>query len=569
MEAALDGKLWPGVVRPTVHLAPEDLSRCTPPPTGEGAVLVGAWGGFAETDRLKGTRHAAEIATAIEELPWCLFLQTSDEQVALPAPTPRARLRHWLFSSRPGRPADRRVLLGWPTGTREMIARLPRLPLARRSHRWFFSGQVNHQARTEAVAALAGRADGVLQPTGGFIRTVDGRPAFLEQLTRAAIAPCPGGWMTPETFRLYEALEAGCVPICSSEAPLWKPGERGDYWTHVLGEPPPFPAISDWTQIGRVIDELLADPVSLQRMANRCSAWWLGYKRQVAIDLEDDLTALTGEPSARAPVTVLVPTSSVLSNPSTEYIEHTIRRIRSYADLREAEVIVMIDGLPAVHAARAADYEEYKRRLIDLCAWHPDFRGCLPLVFDEHTHQAGMARRALGLVRTPAILYCEHDIYPAGEIDWEGMLRALEKPGVNAIRLHGHETVLPCHAHLFGAVEQVAGVPMMRTKAWWHRPHVARTNWYRHIVTALFGKGARTMIEDVLYQVMATRIDGKIDTVEEWGVWVYAPATPPGTDGPRGFLRSIHTNAREYEPKLPMHFAYDGEPPVGAPKATP
>ena len=267
MEAALAGELWPDVVRPSAHVVPEDRARCAPPAPAEGAILIGSWGGFAESDRLKGTRHADEIATATAELPWCLFAQTSDEQVALPPPVARARLRHWLFSSRPGRPADRRILLGWPPGTREVVARHPRRPLVAREHRWFFSGQVNHKARLDTVAALTGRTDGLLQPTGGFIQTVEGRPAFIEHLTRTAIAPCPGGWMTPETFRLYEALEAGCVPICSSDAPLWKPGEQGDYWTHVLGEPPPFPVLSDWTRIGRVIDELLADPVGLQRLA--------------------------------------------------------------------------------------------------------------------------------------------------------------------------------------------------------------------------------------------------------------------------------------------------------------
>jgi len=565
MESALDGSLWPGVVRPCVDIVHADPTRCAPD-AQNGAVLIGAWGGFVERERLDKAHtkgYCAEIKAATDALPWCLFVQTSDEQVALPPPTQRARLRHWLMSSRPGRPADRRVLLGWPPGTREILADLPRLPLAERRHRWFFSGQVNHKARLDTVAALEKRKDGLLQPTGGF--TQGHRPTFLRDMASCAIAPCPGGWMTPETFRLYEALEAGCVPICSRDAPLWPAGDRGDYWQHVLGCQPPFPVLDDWTNLGETIDRLLADPVELQRLASRCGAWWIGYKRSVAVALEQDLAALTGQASSIPPVTVLVPTSSVISNPSTAYLENTIRRIRSYAELRDAELIIQIDGLPDVHADRRAAYEEYKRRVIDLCAWDPEFRGCLPLVFEEHTHQANMARAALDLVRTPLVMYCEHDIHPAGVIDWAGMIRLLGQPGFNAIRLHGHESVLPCHAHLFGPVQEIDGVPVMRTSAWWHRPHLARTRWYTHIVNAIFGRDAKTMIEDVLYQVMAVQIASGEATIETWGVWVYAPNLPRCDDGPQGMLRSIHTNAREYEPKLPMVFAYDGARPSGAP----
>ena len=34
-----------------------------------------------------------------------------------------------------------------------------------------------------------------------------------EVLSSTIFSPCPNGFVHPETYRLYEALECGCIPI--------------------------------------------------------------------------------------------------------------------------------------------------------------------------------------------------------------------------------------------------------------------------------------------------------------------------------------------------------------------
>src|SRR3990167_3538122 len=114
-------------------------------------------------------------------------------------------------------------------------------------------------------------------------------------------------------------------------------------------------------------------------------------------------------------LTIVMPTSPIPSHLSTEVVEESIRRLRAYPDLKDCEILIQIDGIREEQRHREADYEEYKRRLLWLCAH--EFENCLPIVFDEHLHQAGMLRATLDRIRTPLLFYVEHDTFPMGEID--------------------------------------------------------------------------------------------------------------------------------------------------------
>jgi len=233
-------------------------------------------------------------------------------------------------------------------------------------------------------------------------------------------------------------------------------------------------------------------------------------------------------------------TSPIPSHPSTEIIEESIRGVRAYPELKDAEIIIMIDGVRDEQLRYAPAYEEYKRRLIELCNWHPDFRGCLPLVFDEFTHQATMTREALKLVRTPYILYVEHDTYPDGDIPWASFFEAMKE--VNCIELSIFQMVLPVHEHLFGENQVIAGVPLRKTLQWSQRPHLAHTEWYRWMIEEYFEPGWRTMIEDVLHGHVRT--DGWANH-RKYDTWLYVPDD-------ENIIRSVTSNGRRGDPKYPM-----------------
>ena len=461
------------------------------------------------------------------ELPpgWCLLIHTSDESHQWDSERlRRPGMKIWQQYLSLSTTADRALALGWPPETRAMLHDVPRLPLALRRP-WIFIGQAQTEERKRLVAQLAERADGDLLVTDGFGQGL-ARADYLAHLASASVAFCPAGTMHPDTFRLYEAFEAGCWPI-------------------------------------REIDELeCKDGRTPQHQANLALSWWLMEKRRVTCNLVDDCCELSGQPVpvSGIGVTVLLPTSPIPSHPSTAMIEDTIRRIRAYPDLKGAEVLIMVDGVRTEQEHWRTDYEEYTRRLIDLCNWHPDFRGCLPIVFDQHLHQGVMTRRTLPLVRTPLIFFCEHDMWPEGEIDFAGLAHAMQThEEVKVIRLYRDAEMHSSHRDMVldSTRHDVAGVPLARTTQWSQNPHLAKTEFYRDIIPRYFGHESRTMIEDVLHGAV---VNAGREGWSRWGLWLYAPEPLGGNIRRCGFV-----DGRQDDPKFPMLIAYDHGPITGAP----
>lgn len=555
MNELLTGLLWPLDHELGLRFRPEGDERATE----EGGIVVVH--GCVAAD---GTREDfGLVEKMIAGMPWAIVLHTSDEQLTWNSGTIRSeKVKTWIsMPSQRGTVAhDRATLLGWREETRGILRDIPRLSANFRQRLWSFAGQIQNENRSQMVVAVEGRLDGSLLATGGFGQGRD-LVDHLGVMRSSKIILCPSG-NTVDCQRPYEALESGCLPIADRRGPSWAEGDGG-YWQHVLGFEP-FPCIDSWSEAPALLDRYRDDPVALQRDTNRATAWWVGYKRKLAANLSDDIQTLSGEAAETHPVTVLMPTSYIGSHPSTEIIEEALAKMRAYPEMRDAEVIVMIDGLHPDHAEHAADYEEYKRRLIDLCSWDPGWFGVMPLVFDQHTHQAGMMRRALEMVRTPLVFFQEHDTWPVWDIDWEGLFRAMAEPTVNEIQFHTFDTVIPDHLYLMLDEEprDVAGVQLRRHCKFSARPLLARTDWLREMIAEHFSESARTFVEDVLWGVISTQVKISRRNWDRYGLWLYCPDDPV-----HGILRSMTSDGRKDAPKVPLVFAYDGAAPCGAPPA--
>lgn len=407
---------------------------------------------------------------------------------------------------------------------------------------WFFAGQVTHQRRRALVAALrrlSGR--GELVETPGFTQGL--APAvYLRKMAEARVVPCPSGPGTPDSFRLYEALEAGALPIADATTPE---GWEG-FWSHVYGEVP-FPVVQEWRTVPRVVRACLAGwPANV----NRAGAWWAARKREMAYRLDDDVRRVGGGavpvsavPSALADlITVVVPTSPIPSHPDPGILNETMASVR--ARMPACEVLLMADGVRPEQEHRRDDYEEYLRRA--LWSANHQWRNVLPLIHDEHLHQAEMTRRALELVRTPLVLFVEHDTPLIGDIPFADLVTPVCDGRADVVRLHHEASILEPHRYLMVDPEPVYvdGLPMQRTAQWSQRPHLARASWYRDMLAGHFPAHARTMIEDAFYSAVAT------PWIErgEWGspcrLWMF---TPPGD-----IKRSGHLDGRAGDPKFEM-----------------
>jgi len=537
-------------------LVPRDFDeRLTRDHPGEGSVLVVCGGAYRE--------QASTIVEHLNSYPWSVCILTSDEghgfqwQV-LPTGANRST---WVQYPCPG--VHDLIPLRLPTGFRcdtRSTLQVARSVSRARDYVWSFAGQVQHEFRRECVR----QAQALTRPGHLFVSNkgfASGYPyqEYVDILLRSQTVLCPAGSDSPDSFRVYEALEAGALPICDRRMPTWS--KEQDYWQFLWGEQPPYPVVDHWSELPEVLNSV----VGSQHIINRSAAWWIGKKRQMAWSLSDDITRFAGRPvrdDLRDRVTILMPSSPIPSHPSTDKIAEAIRQIRTYPEIAECEIIIMLDGVREEHQSRAADYAEYTRRLIDLCNWDPAFHGCLPLVFDRHTHQANMTRYALTLVRTPLIYFVEHDFHPFGEIPFTKVCDVVQnRSDVNYVCFNWEHEISPYRLHMYLDKDprDVDGLPMIRAIQWSQQPHIAKTEWYRWIIHNHFGVRARAMIENVMYGVVARSIQGSVSNWLKWGTWVY---TPPGS-----IRRSFHLDGRETDPPLPQINSYDGPVPLGAPPA--
>jgi len=480
----------------------------------------------------EGDIGVARLQAGIDNFDWVVVLGTADEAGAFPwRELKHPNMHLWLQTPHPENHVghDRFLLVGYPPDTPEML----RGDQPERGFDWNFMGQVNHERREKLYKKLRRRAAAV---EGGLLVKSDGftkgwpRDEYLDALKLAKIVPCPSGPATPDTFRLAEALEAGCVPLVDQFCPAYE----GEYWPMALGHTP-LHYVPDWKNVDDAIDVELSQ---WPRNATRVSAWWQQYKRELHWRINDDVTEVSGISPAvmgQPQPTILIPVSPIPSHPDTLMVDQVVASVRHW--FQHHEIILMCDGVRPEQEHRRADYEEALNRLMWLC--EHEWGNTLPLVFDDHTHQAEMARVAMRYVRTPTILYVESDcpIVTDCPIDWPNLTQTVGEGLVNMVRLHHEAIILPesAHLNLDKTPVMIGGVPLLRTFQWSQRPHLANSDYYRRILQQNFRYGVKSMIEDKMHSVVQCN---------PWGahrVAIYAPGD--------NLKRSWTLDGRQDDPK--------------------
>lgn len=412
----------------------------------------------------------------------------------------------------------------------------------------FYSGQLGHERRMMAWNALVelaiptGPHNVHATSTAGFTQGME-QSEYLFHMSRAWLAPAPSGPRTQDSFRAYEALECGAIPILDGLRPM----SRGAGYWEMVGMADVAPVIDDWSMLPGVVDEILADR---SWWAALTQSRWQRYKRTLVQNLH--WSVLKPPPDAMCVddlITAVVVTSPIPDHPNPDMTIDTINSVTSR--LPAVEVLVGCDGVRAEQAHRADDYHEYLRRL---CEWSIDRPQVTPFVFGEHLHQSGMMHEILPEVRTPFVLFMEHDCPLVGDIDFVGIIGSMGGNRLNLMRFMHEAQVLDVHEEMFGKThdDQVRWRETIQFSA---RPHLARTDWYRSLMLEQFDPSSRTFIEDVLHGVLQyapvrnermAYTDGiRLSTAfKKWRMAVYAPEGD--------MKRSGHVDGRGSDPKYPM-----------------
>ena len=455
--------------------------------------------------------HIKEINKDIQKLPFVILIITGDEEALFPiGEIEHDHIQIWIQTARIEKHPDYNWLPNGHTPHTKKISG--------KKQGIFFAGQVTHQRRRLAVEA--GKALGAeILETEGFTQGWSPK-RYNERLNTAQYVLCPSGPVTVDTFRVWEALEVGAIPIVDTQTPT---EDQSWYWDNLL-EDVPFPRVKDWSTVGRIIKDMDYQERSLQ-----IRAWYKRFKIDLKNKFYSQYAKLSGE-SDRS-ITVIIPTSPIPSLPKTTIIDETIKSIRDHID---AQIIVVFDGVRPEQEKFREHYLQYIDRMLD--------KDIYPIILKNHQHQVGATRIALEHVTTPCILFVEHDTPICEEIPFDGLESVIVSGLANVIRLHHEALILPDHEHLMLDSESqiINGVPLKRSIQWSQRPHMASTDFYRNMLATYFTKEAKSFIEDKMHSVLQTN-----DGLAGWAkfkLWIYAP------DG--DMKRSVHLDGREGESKF-------------------
>lgn len=386
----------------------------------------------------------------------------------------------------------------------------------------YISGQNTHARRNAIFRTLHSYKDKHkdrtvhINETAGFTQGYS-QQQYFSYLASAKYCPAPSGAFSPDSFRVYESLEYGCVPIADELSPKDEHNSAG-YWDKLFNSP--MPILRD-NNITGILNDIKHD----EYLPLKVYSWWQQQKRQYAIDLAVDIQLASGIMAKAEKITAVIPVSPWKQHPKTDILETTIQSIRYH--LPTAEIIVTFDGVREEQQDRKADYLEFIKRML----WkiNHEYENVLPIVFEEHTHQVGMMREALNYVRTPLVMYVEGDSPLMGNhIDWDKIIRKFDN--ADLIRLYNKECIPEEHKYLMlsAVVDE-----FIQTAQFSAQPHLATTTFYRGILTN-FTKEAKAFIEEKIYYIGV-----KEAKKGNWRMFIYLPED--------GYPRSYHLDGREGE----------------------
>ncbi len=467
--------------------------------------------------------YVDKLNKEIKKLKWVLLFIVGDEEALYPI----EKIKHnniKIYTMYYKKANTTAFINGYPSQIHDYLnSDIPDKKIA-----WFFSGQITHKQRKDFADVLDNRDDGILYKTDGFTKGLK-HEQYYELMKNSIVAPCPGGPQTPDTFRLYEALENAAVPILATK-------DDKNYWQELLGYNN-LPVIDEPKQINGYIDDILD---VYPKINNDVFAWWIRYKRDFAYKVMQDIDKLSGIKINKSNnITAIVPVSVIKSHPDIKILDETIKSIRHH--LPYSEIILTFDGIREEQLNKQGYYEEFIRRILWKC--NTEYKNVVPIIFNEHSHQVKMARKALEYVKTDYILYVEQDTPLV--IDYEIPLHELTEyinDGIsNMIRFHFEAHIPKEHMHMIHGVEGKY-TELTRTSQWSQRPHLSSTAFYKRILNDYFTQDANSFIEDKMHSVVdsAYRDNGTLGW-NQFRVHVYTPE--------ENIKRSYHTDGRAGEAK--------------------
>lgn len=138
-----------------------------------------------------------------------------------------------------------------------------------RKYKWTFIGTPHKSSRHDLLFQLSDIEPSFSYKTKKFNEKIIEVDEMSSILSSTEFIPSPNGFVHPETYRVYEALECGCIPIVEN---AYK------YYDRLLPKNP-FIKVDKWMEAKHVIIEW--KNIQIKQKRAECKIWWNQYKNQL------------------------------------------------------------------------------------------------------------------------------------------------------------------------------------------------------------------------------------------------------------------------------------------------
>ena len=143
-----------------------------------------------------------------------------------------------------------------------------------RIYTWSFAGAMDRKGRSEQLQSLCQAVPNHKIHCTKTWNSPDnlGKSDYVKMLRQSKIVPALAGFYNVESYRFYEALENGAIPII--------PLDEKNSYTNIFGGSlnPPLLAMKDMNMLGSVVSMLEANNKVLATVQLDLANWWTGYK---------------------------------------------------------------------------------------------------------------------------------------------------------------------------------------------------------------------------------------------------------------------------------------------------
>ena len=138
-----------------------------------------------------------------------------------------------------------------------------------RKYKWTFVGTAHKSSRHDLLFQLSNIKPYFNHKTKKFDEKIIDVKEMSKVLSSTIFIPCPNGFFHPETYRLYEALECGCIPIVENTYQYY---ER-------LFPNNPFLKINKWGEAKTIMEGW--EDVKIKQKQQECQIWWKKNKIEI------------------------------------------------------------------------------------------------------------------------------------------------------------------------------------------------------------------------------------------------------------------------------------------------